>query len=216
MEAQAEGGRGRQRRFAFDAAFGPASSGVDVYAATAAPLVELVAAGGGNATCFCYGATGALEARVSPYMTRLTRFISYPFPGAGKTHTMLGVPSSPGIMLQALDDLFARLRSVPGASVKLAYLEIYNENVRDLLAAASGGPSSSPAPGSLELREDPVLGVAVAGLSYLPATCAAAVMGLLQRGNACRATEPTRCNATSSRSHAVLQARMDTTRLAVY
>ncbi len=176
--------RVRERRWAYDAAFGPASSQTDVYAASAAPLVEAVADGRGNATCFCYGATGA-----------------------GKTHTMLGTPEQPGVMVQALADLFARLEGEAGAEVKLAYLEIYNENVRDLLAGApgAGGAALGAAKPTLELREDPLVGVTVAGLTYLTANSADEVMALLQRGNGLRVTEPTRCNATSSRSHAVLQ-----------
>jgi hypothetical protein len=183
--------RVKERRWAYDAAFGPNSSQAEIYASTAAPLVEAVFSGAANATCFCYGATGA-----------------------GKTFTMLGSPSQPGVMVQALGDLFARVHGEPGAKVTLAYLEIYNENVRDLLAgegpslagaSASGDMAPSQAATSLDLREDPQLGVTVTGLTWLEATTSSQVMALLQRGNARRVTEPTRCNATSSRSHAVLQ-----------
>ena len=177
--------RVRARRWAYDAAFGPASTSAAVYAASAAPLVADVAAGAGNATVFCYGATGA-----------------------GKTHTMLGTAASPGVMVLAIAELFDRLGSEAGAEVSLAYLEIYNENVRDLFAAAGVSGSnggSNGAKASLELREDPLHGVMVSGLTHVSAGSAAEVLGLLQRGNACRVTEPTRANATSSRSHAVLQ-----------
>ena len=182
--------RVKERRWAYDAAFGPHSTQAQIYASTAAPLVEAVFSGAANATCFCYGATGA-----------------------GKTFTMLGSPSQPGVMVQALGDLFARVHGEPGAKVTLAYLEIYNENVRDLLAGEgpsvagpSGGDVAPAQPAtSLDLREDPQLGVTVTGLTWLEATTSSQVMALLQRGNARRVTEPTRCNATSSRSHAVLQ-----------
>jgi len=177
--------RVRARRWAYDAAFGPASTSAAVYAASAAPLVADVAAGAGNATVFCYGATGA-----------------------GKTHTMLGTSAAPGVMVLAIAELFDRLGSEAGAEVSLAYLEIYNENVRDLFAAAGVSGSnggSNGAKASLELREDPLHGVMVSGLTHVSAGSAAEVLGLLQRGNACRVTEPTRANATSSRSHAVLQ-----------
>jgi len=180
----------RERKWAYDAAFGPTSTQAQIYAATAAPLVEAVFAGAANATCFCYGATGA-----------------------GKTHTMLGSPEQPGVMVRALGDLFDRLQNEPGSKVRLAYLEIYNENVRDLLAGEGpcvgcGDDQSAPVVpigSSLDLREDPQLGVTVTGLTWLEAQSSSQVMSLLQRGNARRVTEPTRCNATSSRSHAVLQ-----------
>ena len=173
--------RAKSRSYAFDCAFGPDSSQNEVYQTSAAPLVQAVL-GGGNATCFCYGATGA-----------------------GKTHTMVGTQQNPGVMVLALSDLFALLAGEAGASVTLAYLEIYNENVRDLLAGGAVGGAACGGAASLELREDPAQGVTVQGLTYVSAHSASAVMALLQRGNAARVTEPTRCNATSSRSHAVLQ-----------
>lgn len=79
---------------------------------------------GKNGSVFCYGATGA-----------------------GKTHTMLGTIQSPGVMVLALKDLFAKIkqRSKDGDHVvRLSYLEVYNETVRDLLSP--GRP--------LVLRED--------------------------------------------------------------
>ena len=93
--------RCKERRWAFDAAFGPASSQRQVYLSSAQPLVAHVAAGRGNATVFCYGATGA-----------------------GKTHTMLGSASQPGVMVQALGELFALVGSEAGSEVQLAYLEV--------------------------------------------------------------------------------------------
>lgn len=90
---------------------------------SAAELVEGVL-DGRNASVFCYGATGA-----------------------GKTHTMLGTVQQPGVMVLALKDLFTKLkqRSPEGEHVvRLSYLEVYNESVRDLLSP--GRP--------LVLRED--------------------------------------------------------------
>lgn len=88
-----------------------------------AELVEGVLQGR-NGSVFCYGATGA-----------------------GKTHTMLGTVQNPGVMVLALKDLFAKIkqRSRDGHHVvRLSYLEVYNESVRDLLSP--GRP--------LVLRED--------------------------------------------------------------
>ena len=64
--------------------------------------------------------------------------------------------------------------------------------------------------GALCLREDPDLGVCVAGLTQYEASSADHVMDLLQQGNLRRMTESTRCNTTSSRSHAVLQVYVQT------
>jgi len=82
----------------------------------------------------------------------------------------------------------------------MSYLEIYNELVRDLL---------QPGP-TLELREEtrgPNAGVVVAGLTRACTSSTQEVMAALHAGNARRTTEPTRANAVSSRSHAILQVR---------
>uniref|UniRef100_A0A1J3IFN5 Kinesin-like protein n=5 Tax=Noccaea caerulescens TaxID=107243 RepID=A0A1J3IFN5_NOCCA len=117
--------------------------------------------------------------------------------GAGKTYTMLGTVENPGVMVLAIKDLFAKVRqrSLDGNHVvHLSYLEVYNETVRDLLSP--GRP--------LILREDKQ-GIVAAGLTQYRAYSTDEVMALLQRGNHNRTTEPTRCNETSSRSHAILQ-----------
>ncbi|WCJ22021.1 ATP binding microtubule motor family protein [Euphorbia peplus] len=117
--------------------------------------------------------------------------------GAGKTYTMLGTLENPGVMVLAIKDLFTKVRqrSCDGNHVvHLSYLEVYNETVRDLLSP--GRP--------LVLREDKQ-GIIAAGLTQYRAYSTDEVMALLQRGNQNRTTEPTRCNETSSRSHAILQ-----------
>lgn len=79
----------------------------------------------------------------------------------------------------------------------MSYLEIYNENIRDLL---------NPASGFLELREDTSRNrnIQVAGLSESVVVSIDEVMGLLHQGNRQRTVEPTGVNKTSSRSHALL------------
>ena len=62
----------------------------------------------------------------------------------------------------------------------------------------------------LDLREDPLKGPIVAGLTEIEATSAEEVMDLLQRGNARRSQHPTAANEVSSRSHAVLQVVVET------
>ena len=55
----------------------------------------------------------------------------------------------------------------------------------------------------LELREDPALGVCVAGLKEIEVSTAEEILSLLIHGNSNRTTESTAANDTSSRSHAV-------------
>ncbi|TMW60136.1 hypothetical protein Poli38472_000178 [Pythium oligandrum] len=181
--------RSRERRYAFDHVFGPQDSQQTVYYHTTKFLIHGVL-NGFNATVFAYGCTGA-----------------------GKTHTMFGTPSEPGIMGLTLEDLFQnidRVHSDPQSTVAyrvtVSFLEVYNENIRDLLVtppAISIGATTTAE--YLDLREDPVRGPVVAGISEVEACNAQEVMKLLRRGNKHRSQEATAANSVSSRSHAVLQ-----------
>ncbi|KAG2317745.1 hypothetical protein Bca52824_020867 [Brassica carinata] len=100
-------------------------------------------------------------------------FIRYGATGAGKTYTMLGTVENPGVMVLAIEDLFAKVREKRldgNHTVHLSYLEVYNETVRDLLSP--GRP--------LILREDKQ-GIMAAGLTQYRAYSTDEVMALLQR-----------------------------------
>lgn len=118
--------------------------------------------------------------------------------GCGKTHTISGSQSQPGIVFLIMKDLFARIAARSGDtdfSLTVSYLEIYNETIRDLLA-----PESGP----LALRESSNGAAAPAGLSTKEPTCATDVVEWITLGNQNRTVNATEANATSSRSHAVL------------
>ncbi|XP_043464822.1 kinesin-like protein KIF19 isoform X2 [Leptopilina heterotoma] len=163
------------RQYLFDVVFGEDSTQEAVYEGTTRSLVQNVLLGY-NATVFAYGATGA-----------------------GKTHTMVGSPSNRGIMVRALNDIFLATRRLPENvehSVTMSYMEIYNENIRDLL---------NPSSGYLELRDESRGRYSqVAGLTEVSTTSTDEVMQLLHKGNRARTVEPTAANETSSRSHALL------------
>ena len=76
------------------------------------------------------------------------------------------------------------------------YVEIYNENIHDLLGDANI---------NLDLREDPNKGVIINGVKEIDLDSPDNFFSLLLLGNSKRATEMTNNNATSSRSHAILQ-----------
>ncbi|XP_063961973.1 kinesin-like protein KIF19 [Lytechinus pictus] len=167
--------RSREKHYVFDRAFDETSTQEEVYSITTKGLIQRVTEGY-NATVFAYGATGA-----------------------GKTYTMLGTDNEPGIMAQALNDLFTEMESKKEEkifSVTMSYLEIYNEMIRDLLFPSSG---------FLDLREDASGNVQVAGIKQISTTSTTEIMNLLMQGNKERTQEPTAANKTSSRSHAVLQ-----------
>ena len=113
---------------------------------------------------------------------------------------MLGTEDNPGNMFLTLQELFKKMKTVSKESrrnynIRVSFLEIYNENLRDLIMIS---------PEVLDLREDPVKGTTVAGLSEIEVESPEEVMDLLIYGNKNRTIEATGANETSSRSHAVL------------
>ncbi|KAJ8391886.1 hypothetical protein AAFF_G00085020 [Aldrovandia affinis] len=167
--------RSRAKTYMFDVAFDFTATQEDVYLGTTKNLIEGVISGY-NATVFAYGPTGA-----------------------GKTYTMLGIDSEPGIYIRTLNDLFKAIEAGNedmNCTVYISYLEIYNEMIRDLL---------NPASGYLDLREDAKGEIRIAGITEFSTNNAKEIMQLLTKGNKQRTQEPTAANKTSSRSHAILQ-----------
>jgi kinesin family protein 3/17 len=78
--------------------------------------------------------------------------------------------------------------------VRASYLQIYNENISDLLKTDRT---------SLQIREDKKRGVFVEGLSEWAVRSPVEIYSLMQRGAMVRATASTKMNDVSSRSHAV-------------
>ncbi|KAL4873286.1 hypothetical protein BDV12DRAFT_192765 [Aspergillus spectabilis] len=172
-----QGKRVKDQTFAFDKIFDQNASQGEVYESTTRNLLDSVL-DGYNATVFAYGATGC-----------------------GKTHTITGTPQQPGIIFLTMQELFERIEERSGekqTELSLSFLEIYNETIRDLLVP--GG-----AKGGLSLREDTNKGVSVSGLSSHCPKSVQEVMDMIMKGNSYRTMSPTEANATSSRSHAVLQ-----------
>ena len=98
---------------------------------------------GYNASVFAYGATGA-----------------------GKTYTMLGTEDQPGIMMLSIEELFKSIEEYSAERdymLKVSYVEVYNENIKDLLIDKADGEY-------LDLREDAVKGVMVAGVTEIMTT----------------------------------------------
>lgn len=118
--------------------------------------------------------------------------------GCGKTHTISGSNSQPGIIFLIMKDLFDRITAKStdtDFSLTVSYLEIYNETVRDLLA---------PEKGEIPVRDHNGTATPV-GLSTKEPTSAADVVEWITLGNTNRTVNATEANATSSRSHAVLR-----------
>ncbi len=177
--------RQKNQAFSFDAVLGPEATQVDVYDKIRDVIPSLLE--GFNASVLAYGQTSA-----------------------GKTFTMLGDRlKGEGVMVRSMRDLFQAIdeqqKAAAGRSVEYAltfsYLEVYNEQIHDLLADPSiAGPS-----GGLDLQDGTEGDVLVIGLSEHKPLSVEDVMSLLEKGNANRSQSATDANETSSRSHAVLQ-----------
>ena len=99
-----------------------------------------------------------------------------------------------------IDDMFKTIvqDEEKAYELKVSYVEIYNEIIRDLLVVKSKETY-------LDLRDDPIKGVQLAGVKEYKVQNSTEVMKLLTEGNKRRTTEATNANQTSSRSHAIFQ-----------
>jgi kinesin family protein 18/19 len=85
---------------------------------------------------------------------------AYGTTGSGKTYTMAGTSENPGIMFLIIKGMFDRINSEQEKKyeIKVSFVEIYNEVIRDLLVANSKETY-------LDLRDDPDKGVCLAGVT---------------------------------------------------
>jgi hypothetical protein len=134
--------------------------------------------------------------------------------GAGKSHTMEGLLDPPelrGIIPNSFKHIFEHINANtnPGKQflVRVSYLEIYNEEIRDLL---SKDPTNK-----LELKENADHEVYVKDLTAVPVKSFNEMDAVLNAGKKNRVTGSTLMNATSSRSHAVFLVTMETAEMNV-
>uniref|UniRef100_A0A0E0MNB4 Kinesin motor domain-containing protein n=1 Tax=Oryza punctata TaxID=4537 RepID=A0A0E0MNB4_ORYPU len=165
-------GKDGRKSFSFNRVFGPASTQEEVFS-DMQPLIRSVL-DGFNVCIFAYGQTGS-----------------------GKTFTMSGpkmlTEESLGVNYRALNDLFnikAQRKGTIDYEISVQMIEIYNEQVRDLLQD--------------EIRNTPQKGLAVPDASIVPVTSTSDVVELMNQGQKNRAVGSTAINDRSSRSHSCL------------
>nr|XP_040143967.1 kinesin-like protein KIF17 isoform X1 [Ictidomys tridecemlineatus] len=164
------------KQFTFDGAYYMDHVTEQIYNEIAYPLVEGVTEGY-NGTIFAYGQTGS-----------------------GKSFTMQGLPEPPsqrGIIPRAFEHVFESVQCAENTKflVRASYLEIYNEDVRDLLGADTKQ--------KLELKEHPEKGVYVKGLSLHTVHSVAQCERIMETGWKNRSVGYTLMNKDSSRSHSI-------------
>lgn len=163
--------------FQYDYVYPPNISQRVVYDETAFPIVEAVIEGY-NGTIFAYGQTGC-----------------------GKTFTMMGDFASlefRGIIPNAFEHIFGYINSEENKKkflVRCSFLEIYNEEIRDLL-----GKDTTK---KLDIREDPKTGIFVKDLNIIQMKTTKDLENELNKGFNNRHVGETTMNKESSRSHCI-------------
>lgn len=162
--------------FSFDSVYDSKSTQQEIYEETVRPLVSSVL-DGFNGTIFAYGQTGT-----------------------GKTYTMEGSKrhsDKRGIIPRSFEQIFTHIGRSKNIQylVSASYLEIYQEEIRDLLHQDQNL--------RFELKERPDTGIFVKDLSSTVCKSAEEIQQLMTLGNRNRTVGATNMNEHSSRSHAI-------------
>ncbi|KAK6090928.1 hypothetical protein P3W45_000173 [Vairimorpha bombi] len=155
----------QESEYVFDKVFGPSTSQLTIYKNIQESLIKFKE--GFNTTLFCYGNTGA-----------------------GKTHTMIGNKSSPGLIYNIVQDL------LKNDVIDISYMEIYNEKIFDLL---------DPKEVILREFEGKIL---IQHIKKIRVEKYEDFKEIFDKGNSNRKTGETKLNKLSSRSHSILQISM--------
>ncbi|XP_039604727.1 kinesin-like protein KIF3C isoform X1 [Polypterus senegalus] len=164
------------KTFTFDAVYDANSKQSDLYDETVRPLIDSVLQGF-NGTIFAYGQTGT-----------------------GKTYTMQGAwmdPEKRGVIPNSFEHIFTHISRSQNQQylVRASYLEIYQEEIRDLLCKDQTK--------KLELKENPESGVYIKDLSSFVTKNVKEIEHVMNVGNQARSIGFTNMNEHSSRSHAI-------------
>ncbi|XP_014810819.1 PREDICTED: chromosome-associated kinesin KIF4A [Calidris pugnax] len=179
---------GNNKSFTYDYVFDPSVEQEEVFNTAVAPLLQGIFKGY-NATVLAYGQTGS-----------------------GKTYSMGGTYTASqehephvGVIPRVIKMLFKEKdqRQDWEFLLKVSYLEIYNEDILDLLCPSRERSSQ------ISIREDPKEGIKIVGLTEKNVTCAQDTVSCLEQGNNARTVAATAMNSQSSRSHAIFTICID-------
>ena len=175
--------QGRTHSYTLDRVYPPDSSTKKLYDKSVMPLVK-AAMEGYHSSILAYGQTST-----------------------GKTFTMTGTQTSPGLIPRAIGDCFRYLKSCPESRLylfRISYLEIYNEQIRDLLAADGTAQT-------VRLFEHKTEGLVIRGLKEEVVTSPDHVFAVLRQGESRRQVGATHMNLHSSRSHTMVRLWIEST-----
>ncbi len=175
--------QGRTHSYTLDRVFGTDATTDEVYHESVASLVKR-AMQGYNSTVLAYGQTST-----------------------GKTHTMTGKRDDPGLIPLCVKDCFRYVQENDSNEAReylfrFSYLEIYKEHIRDLLS------STTSAPEPVRLFDGPD-GLVIRGLKEVVVSSPNKVFQLLKQGDKRRQVGATHMNQQSSRSHVLVQLKIE-------
>ncbi|XP_016524465.1 kinesin-like protein KIF17 isoform X1 [Poecilia formosa] len=170
------------KQFTFDGTYYINQTTEQLYNEIAYPLIEGVTEGY-NGTVFAYGQTGS-----------------------GKSFTMQGVSepaTQKGVIPRAFEHIFESIQCAENTKflVRASYLEIYNEEVRDLLGSNTKQKH--------ELKEHPECGVFVQDLTMHTVHSVGECERIMEQGWKNRAVACTLMNKDSSRSHSIFTIHLE-------
>nr|XP_021188785.2 kinesin-like protein Klp68D isoform X1 [Helicoverpa armigera] len=173
--------KGQDKMFTYDAAYDASADTQTMYDEMVRPLVASVL-DGFNGCVFAYGQTGT-----------------------GKTHTMEGTAEHEGIIPRAFRHIWAHIENSASPDVthlvSCSYIELYLEDVRDLLAKDCK---------KLTIRGQELNGFYIPEMTSVVCKSAAEMVRVMRAGNRNRAAGRTDMNEHSSRSHAVFLVTVET------
>lgn len=173
--------KGQDKLFTYDAAYDCTADTQTIYDEMVRPLVASVL-DGFNGCVFAYGQTGT-----------------------GKTHTMEGTADHEGIIPRAFRHIWAHIENSASPEVthlvSCSYVELYLEDVRDLLAKDCK---------KLTIRGQELNGFYIPEMTSVVCKSAAEMVRIMKAGNRNRAAGRTDMNEHSSRSHAVFLVTVET------
>ncbi|ODQ51997.1 putative kinesin family protein, partial [Saitoella complicata NRRL Y-17804] len=163
--------------FTFDRVFDMQTKQKDIFEYSIRSTVDDIL-NGYNGTVFAYGQTGS-----------------------GKTFTMMGADidsaETKGVIPRITEQIFTSILTSPSHmeyTVKVSYMEIYMEKIRDLL---------NPQNDNLPIHEEKARGVYVKGLLEVYVSSVGEVYEVMKQGGRARMVAATNMNAESSRSHSI-------------
>ena len=168
----------RAKQFTYDAIFDEKSTQDQIFENGPKQIIDKTLQGF-NGCIFAYGQTGS-----------------------GKTYTMYGNNKNPGIIYQANNYIQGYIKTNPQNKkykLSVTFLEIYNEQLNDLLIDDECKHNEP-----LKIREDPIAGTYVEGVTRKEIKNAKDLRNILDFGQERRTVGATEMNAHSSRSHSIL------------